>query len=61
MLTVLVSIVVSCNGNSTVGARLDEAEALMELKPDSALNILSSIDEVKLRSKNEKARYALLL
>lgn len=61
MLTVLVSIVVSCNGSSTVCARLDEADALMELKPDSALNILSSINKVKLQSKEEKARYALLM
>lgn len=61
MLTVLVSIVVSCNGKSPVDTRLDEAESLMELQPDSALTILSCIDKVKLQSKEEKARYALLM
>lgn len=61
MLTVLVSIVVSCNGRSAVDIRLDEAESLMELQPDSALTILSGIDKVNLQSKEEKARYALLM
>ncbi|MDE6795618.1 MAG: hypothetical protein K2J63_09995, partial [Muribaculaceae bacterium] len=40
---------------------MDEAESMMELQPDSAMTILSRIDKVKLSSKEEKARYALLM
>lgn len=61
MLAVMVSIVVSCNDRLAVDTRLDEAESLMELQPDSALTILCGIDKIKLHSKEGKARFALLM
>lgn len=61
MLAVLVSIVVSCNRNSTVNNSLNEAENVMVEYPDSALSILQGIDRSVLKSKVEQARYALLM
>jgi len=40
---------------------MDDADMLMESKPDSSLAILSSIDKNKLGDDQEKARYALLM
>lgn len=39
---------------------MDKAEAFMETKPDSAMLILDSIDQDKLHSDKDRARYALL-
>ena len=61
MLTILVSIVVSCKRNYAVDDSLNEAENVMVEYPDSALSILKEIDKSMLKSKAEQARYALLM
>lgn len=49
-----------CGDNSWVNSRLDEAERLMEGRPDSALAILDSIHPATIEKKEQLARYALL-
>jgi len=44
MLAVLVSIAISCNMNPAIDSKLNDAEGVMNQFPDSALTILSSID-----------------
>ena len=61
MLTILVSIVVSCKRNYAVDDSLNEAENVMVEYPDSALSILKEIDMSMLKSKAEQARYGLLM
>ncbi len=61
MLAVLVSIVISCNGGQAIDNKLNHAQDVMNQYPDSALTILSGIDKELLRSKQEQARYALLM
>lgn len=61
MLAVLVSIVISCNGNQAIDSKLNDAEDIMNQYPDSALTILRGIDKELLKSKQEQARYALLM
>lgn len=61
MLTVLVSIVISCSGNSAIDSKLTDAEEVMNQFPDSALTILRGIDTSTLKSKAEQARYSLLM
>jgi hypothetical protein len=57
----LVSIVISCNGNSEVDSQLNRAEDIMNQYPDSAFTILGSIDKEHLNSDADRARYALLM
>ncbi len=61
ILAVIVSIVISCNGNQAIDNKLNDAEEVMNQYPDSALTILRDIDKELLKSKHEKARYALLM
>lgn len=60
ILTICVSILSSCF-NSKVYKKLDEAESLLQLKPDSCLSILESVDTDALIPQKLKARYALLI
>ncbi|MDE6693108.1 MAG: hypothetical protein K2K05_06950, partial [Muribaculaceae bacterium] len=60
VITLLTGTIASCNGNSAVDVRMNEAENLMIQYPDSALSILNRIDGLQLRTKKEQARYALL-
>ena len=52
---------VSCSKHSKHWEILTKVEAFIEERPDSALNILQGIDKVDLSSKEENAKYALLL
>ena len=49
-----------CRFSDDLDNRLDTAENIMEDRPDSALCILNSMDEFKLRGSRAKARYSLL-
>lgn len=53
-------VVVSCGGHGKVWEKLDQAEQLMEMKPDSALAIIDNINPSTLKGDEESARYALL-
>lgn len=60
VITLLTGSIASCNRNSAVDVRMDEAENVMVQYPDSALSILNRIDGKQLKTKKEQARYALL-
>ena len=51
---------VGCSQQTEAWLEMDEAEALMQEKPDSSLVILNNITTSSLQGKKEKARYALL-
>ena len=53
-----VTLFICCQ--QTITTRLDEAENLLDSRPDSALCILESIPSSELRSEESNARYALL-
>ena len=52
--------VLSCVDDSTVVTELDWAEAVMEAHPDSALTLLDTLDRRRLRTREARARHALL-
>lgn len=54
------SLMLSSCGGSDVGRDLDNAEAMMNEHPDMALTLLDSIDGGSIKSKSDRARYALL-
>ena len=58
---ILLSLFVSCGGNSETKAVLDKVENSIQEHPDSALIALETIDTAKLRDKSDKARYSLLM
>lgn len=60
MLLLLACCIASCS-NQKQKEVLNRAESLMEAHPDSALTILEGIEKSELGSKEEKARYALLM
>lgn len=60
MLLLLACCITSCS-NHKQQETLNRAESLMEAHPDSALTILEGIEKSELSSKEEKARYALLM
>lgn len=60
MLLLLACCITSCS-NHKQQETLNRAESLMEAHPDSALTILERIEKSELGSKEEKARYALLM
>lgn len=60
MLLLLACCITSCS-NHKQQKTLNRAESLMEAHPDSALTILEGIEKSELGSKEEKARYALLM
>lgn len=51
---------VGCGRHSGASEKLDLAESLMDSRPDSALDILNSVNVETLYGKRNKARYALL-
>ena len=52
--------ITSCT-KSAENMKMDEAETLIETHPDSSFSLLKTIDKNSLRSKADKARYALLM
>lgn len=60
MLLLLACCIASCS-NHKQQETLNRAESLMEAHPDSALTILEGIEKSELGSKEEQARYALLM
>jgi len=60
LLPLFMIVTPGCRGRSNVWEKLDQAEQLMEMKPDSALAILDNIKPSTLKGEEESARYALL-
>lgn len=60
MLMSLAYCVISCS-ESPVQGTLNRAEAIMEIHPDSAMTLLSTINKNELSGKRQKAQYALLM
>lgn len=60
LLSLFVIVISGCGGRDTVWEKLDQAEQLMETKPDSALAIIDNINSSTLKGDEELARYALL-
>ena len=60
MLLLLACCIASCS-NHKQQETLNRAESLMEAHPDSALTLLRGIEKSELGSKEEQARYALLM
>ena len=61
--TIIITILSSlngCSGSSEQSKQMDQAENLMESRPDSALAILNNIQSNDLHEKKQRARYALL-
>ena len=58
---VILMLEFSCSSKSTRTHDLDRAESIMETAPDSALDILKSINDNQFDGQKDKARYALLL
>lgn len=52
--------IAGCGRHSGASEKLDLAESLMDSRPDSALDILNSVNVETLYGKRNKARYALL-
>lgn len=59
-LTILSFLISSCY-NMYIRKSLDRAELLLQQMPDSCLVIMESIDVNDLSTREEKARYALLM
>ena len=55
------SLLSSCTIRQDYNQQLLKADSLMQLRPDSALNILKSISPEKLSTRADNAYYALLL
>ena len=56
---IVLSYTVSC-GNGSTAQLLDDVESYIRERPDSALNVLRSIDRTNLSGRKEKARFSLL-
>ena len=56
----LLLAITSCQEHSPIADRLQQAETVMNEHPDSALNILKDISGSDLRTKEHRARHALL-
>lgn len=56
---IIPALFLSCHSSSD--SLLDEAESIMEISPDSALNSINQIDTSQLSTAGQKSRYALLL
>lgn len=61
LLAAILMAAASCARHSGEWQRLAQADALMEERPDSALEILSGIDHGNLAGDEERARHALLM
>lgn len=60
-ISALLTVLVSSCFSSGIKKKLDIAESLLQPRPDSSLAIMESIDGNDLRTREEKARYALLM
>lgn len=60
MLSVFILANVCCIRHSNARQKMDEAEEIMNSRPEAALEILDSIKPANLDDKEERARYALL-
>lgn len=60
LILLLTTLIFSGCENSTITELLDNAERLMNEKPDSALILLNNIDKTQRLSASQNARYALL-
>lgn len=58
---ILILLFVGCTENQEVWDKLESADNLIESQPNSSLIILESLSKDKLKTKEEKARYALLM
>lgn len=56
----IISSLSGCSDSSEQSKQMDQAENLMESRPDSALAILNNIQPDNLHGKKQRARYALL-
>ncbi len=61
LVSFVVTVLFSCQGNSAASKLLDEVEGLMNERPDSALYLLENISVGKLGTKRLKAEYSLLM
>ena len=59
--SVFMVLCLSACRQSTNVPELDTADSLMEQRPDSALALLRRIDTLRLTSRHDRARYAMLL
>lgn len=60
-ISALLTVLVSSCFSPGIKKKLDIAESLLQPRPDSSLAIMESIDGNDLRTREEKARYALLM
>lgn len=58
-LTALATILSSCSDKET-DRQMDVAEAVVWIRPDSALSVMESLDTLKLRAESSRARHSLL-
>ena len=63
LLIITAITIVSCNGarKSEAFRVLEDVDSYIEARPDSALAVLEGIDVEDLGSREEKAKYALLM
>lgn len=61
ILSVLFLTIICCGRHGNAWSKMNQAEALLNSRPDSALSILSSIKSTSIGDTEEKARYALLM
>lgn len=60
MLSCVLMTILGCDRHSKVWEELNLAEQIMDVKPDSAMTIIESIDVSSVKDDEESARYALL-
>lgn len=60
-LSVFFLTIICCDRHSNAWSKMNQAEEIMNTRPDSALTILSSVKSTSLGDTEEKARYALLM
>ncbi|MBD5309514.1 MAG: hypothetical protein HDS10_03700 [Bacteroides sp.] len=60
-LSVFFLTIICCDRHSNAWSKMNQAEEIMNTRPDSALSILSSVKSTSLGDTEEKARYALLM
>jgi len=60
LFSIMLYALISTGCNSVIRKKLDSAESLLHIKPDSSLAILESIGSDELKTSDEMARYALL-
>ena len=61
LIAILAALLTACTGKTDYNTTLVQADSLMNLHPDSALNMLESISTDSLKTKADRAYHALLL